>query len=198
MAGAKPSAADQTQRGRDHEVSLVVQVYLGGAEGFRTSTSTSTRRPPYFGVQAVAKYLKALGLSIIDHEGGESAGKAMLTPFALAFTTEMISEDCRTEDIYHSQVREIVVTPLTRAGHQDEPGTVWLSPHVFRYTRASHWKDDGVPLENISVLLRHSKLSTVIRYVRMGPVKRMKRQVDRANLFRRVSFEIPCRVTRSV
>jgi hypothetical protein len=48
-----------------------------------------------------------------------------------------------------------------------------------------------VPLEDISVLLRHSKIETTRRYVRMGPLKRMKRRADRANVFRRVNFEIP-------
>ena len=65
-----------------------------------------------------------------------------------------------------------------------------LSPHCLRYSRATHWKEDGVPMENISALLRHSKLETAARYVHMGPMKRMKRRADRASLFRRVNFEI--------
>lgn len=48
-----------------------------------------------------------------------------------------------------------------------------------------------MPLEDLSVLLRHQKLSTVMRYVRMGLLKRMKRRADRASIFRRVNFEIP-------
>jgi site-specific recombinase XerD len=67
-----------------------------------------------------------------------------------------------------------------------------ISPHSFgRYSRATHWKEDGVPLDEISALLRHKRIETTRRYVRLGPMKRMKRRADRANLFRRVNFEIP-------
>jgi site-specific recombinase XerD len=91
--------------------------------------------------------------------------------------------------IGHYEVYRILKRRIERAGIQARGRR--LAPHVFRYTRASHWKEEGVPLEDISVLLRHSKIETTRRYVRMGPLKRMKRRADRASLFRRVNFETP-------
>jgi integrase len=67
-----------------------------------------------------------------------------------------------------------------------------ISPHSFgRYSRATHWKEEGVPIEDISALLRHSKIETTRRYVRLGPVRSMKRRADLKSVFRRVNFEIP-------
>ena len=91
--------------------------------------------------------------------------------------------------IGHHEVYRIFKRRIERAGIQGRGRR--LSPHVFRYTRATHWKEEGVPLEDISVLLRHSKIETTRRYLRLGPLKRMKRRADRASLFRRVNFEIP-------
>jgi site-specific recombinase XerD len=91
--------------------------------------------------------------------------------------------------IGHYEVYRILQRRIERAGIHAHGRR--LSPHVFRYTRATHWKEEGVPLEDISVLLRHSKLETARRYVRMGPVKRMKRRADSRSLFRRMNFEIP-------
>lgn len=88
-----------------------------------------------------------------------------------------------------AEVWRIFKRRLDRAGIQARGRR--LSPHCFRYTRATEWKMQGVPIEDISALLRHSKLETVRNYVRMGPLKRMKRRADRASLFRRVNFEIP-------
>jgi integrase len=66
-----------------------------------------------------------------------------------------------------------------------------ISPHSFgRYSRATHWKEDGVPLDEISALLRHKRIETTRRYVRLGPVKSMKRRADFKSVFRRVNFEI--------
>jgi integrase len=66
-----------------------------------------------------------------------------------------------------------------------------LSPHVFRYSRSDHWREEGVGLDDISALLRHRDLSTVRRYARDAPVKRLKRRADFRSVFRRVNFEIP-------
>jgi len=67
-----------------------------------------------------------------------------------------------------------------------------ISPHSFgRYSRATHWKEEGVPLDEISALLRHKRIETTRRYIRLGPVKSMKRRADFKSVFRRVNFEIP-------
>jgi site-specific recombinase XerD len=67
-----------------------------------------------------------------------------------------------------------------------------ISPHSFaRYSRATHWKEEGVQIDEISALLRHKRIETTRRYVRQGPVKSMKRRADARSLFRRVNFEIP-------
>jgi integrase len=66
-----------------------------------------------------------------------------------------------------------------------------LSPHTFRYTRGTHWKEEGVPLDEISALLRHKRIETTRRYVRLGPVKSMKRRADFRSVFRRANLEIP-------
>jgi integrase/recombinase XerD len=91
--------------------------------------------------------------------------------------------------IGHAEVWRIFKRRIERAGIQARGRR--LSPHCFRYTRATEWKAEGVPIEDISALLRHSKLETVKNYVRMGPLKRTKRRADRASLFRRVNFEVP-------
>lgn len=91
--------------------------------------------------------------------------------------------------IGHYEVYRILKRRIERAGIQARGRR--LSPHVFRYTRATHWKEEGVPLEDISVLLRHKKIETTRAYVRAGPLKRTKRRADRASLFRRLNFVIP-------
>jgi len=48
-----------------------------------------------------------------------------------------------------------------------------------------------VPLDEISALLRHKRIETTRRYIRLGPVKSMKRRADFKSVFRRVNFEIP-------
>jgi integrase len=91
--------------------------------------------------------------------------------------------------IGYYEVYRILKRRIERAGIRSRGRR--LSVHTFRYTRATHWKEEGVPMEDISALLRHSRLETAARYVRMGPMKRMKRRADRANILRRVNFEIP-------
>jgi site-specific recombinase XerD len=91
--------------------------------------------------------------------------------------------------IGYYEVYRILKRRIERAGIQARGRR--LSPHVFRYSRATHWKEEGVSLEDISALLRHSKIETTRRYLRLGPLKRVKRRADRASLFRRVNFEIP-------
>ncbi len=90
--------------------------------------------------------------------------------------------------IGYYEVYRILKRRIARAGI--EPRGRRLSVHVFRYTRATHWKEEGVPIDDISVLLRHKKIETT-RLHPGGPLKRTKRRADCASLFRRVNFEIP-------
>jgi site-specific recombinase XerD len=91
--------------------------------------------------------------------------------------------------IGHYEVYRIFKRRVERVGIQARGRR--LSPHILRYSRATHWKEDGVPIEDISALMRHSKIETVRRYLRLGPLKRVKRRADRRHLFRRSNFELP-------
>jgi site-specific recombinase XerD len=88
-------------------------------------------------------------------------------------------------EVYRILKKRVALAGLQARGRR-------ISPHSFgRYSRATHWKEEGVPLDEISALLRHKRIETTRRYVRLGPVKSMKRRADRANLFRRPDFVIP-------
>jgi len=56
-----------------------------------------------------------------------------------------------------------------------------LSPHCLRYSRATHWSEAGVSIEHIQVLLRHRSIETTRRYLRLGPVARIKTRADSTN-----------------
>jgi site-specific recombinase XerD len=87
-------------------------------------------------------------------------------------------------DVYRILKKRVALAGIQARGRR-------ISPHSFgRYSRATHWKEEGVPLDEISALLRHKRIETTRRYVRLGPVKSMKRRADFRSVFRRVNFEI--------
>lgn len=90
----------------------------------------------------------------------------------------------------YAEVYAIFKRCVARAGIQARGRR--LSPHCLgRYSRATHWADAGVSIERISALLRHRSIEVTRGYIRLGPLRKMKRQADAAHLFRRVNFEIP-------
>lgn len=92
--------------------------------------------------------------------------------------------------IGYSEVYAIFKRRVERAGIEARGRR--LSPHCLgRYSRATAWSDAGVPVEQISALLRHRSLQVTQGYIRLGPLRKMKRRADSAHLFRRVNFEIP-------
>ena len=53
-----------------------------------------------------------------------------------------------------------------------------LTPHSLRRSRATHLLDDGLPLEQVSRLLRHNKLESTMVYLKIS-IEDLKRNIDK-------------------
>jgi site-specific recombinase XerD len=84
-------------------------------------------------------------------------------------------------------VYRILKRRIARAGIQARGRR--LSPHAIRYTTATAWSENGVPIEHVRALMRHASVLTSQRYIRLGPIARIKRRADRSAFFRR--FDSP-------
>ena len=52
--------------------------------------------------------------------------------------------------------------------YADQLGFVGVSPHVFRYSVATHFDEEGVDIRYIQEFLRHESIGTTSRYIKQG------------------------------
>lgn len=76
-----------------------------------------------------------------------------------------------TAQISASRAYEIVMKAADKAGIQDKKGqtasgfTIWrVKPHVLRHSIANHMEEDGVPPEEIAIIMGHEDPSTTNKY----------------------------------
>ena len=69
----------------------------------------------------------------------------------------------RDKKLAISQIHRIIKSASKRAGIEKD-----LTCHSFRRSRATHLLDAGLPLEQVSKLLRHKNLSTTMIYLKIS------------------------------
>jgi len=79
----------------------------------------------------------------------------------------------RSKTISRSQISRIIVSNAKQAGIEKI-----ISTHTFRRTRATHLLDAGLPLEQVSRLLRHKHLSSTMTYLRIS-IKGLQKAVSK-------------------
>jgi len=68
-----------------------------------------------------------------------------------------------SQKLSRSQIHRLIKEAAQKAGIEKE-----ISSHAFRRTRATHLLDAGLPIEQVSRLLRHKYLSSTMVYLRIS------------------------------
>ncbi len=79
----------------------------------------------------------------------------------------------RSKTISRSQLSRMIVLTAQQAGIDKV-----ISTHCYRRSRASHLLDSGLPLEQVSRLLRHKHLSSTMVYLRIS-IKGLQKAINR-------------------
>lgn len=75
-----------------------------------------------------------------------------------------------------TRVSHILERRIREAGIQKKGRR--LTPHVFRYTLATHLYEAGLPLPEIRATLRHRSVETTLRYIRLGSSKSIQKRAN--------------------
>ena len=78
--------------------------------------------------------------------------------------------------IDQARVSQILERRIREAGIQRRNRR--LTPHTFRYTRATHLYEAGLPLLEIRDFLRHRSIETTMRYIRLGSSKSIEKRAN--------------------
>ena len=81
-------------------------------------------------------------------------------------------------------VRNILRSRVEAAGI--EPRERHISPHMLRYSRATHLHDLGHSPAEIAKLLRHRSIETTMRYIRLGTLPKIQRSANAALPWNRI------------
>jgi integrase len=66
-----------------------------------------------------------------------------------------------------------------------EPNGRRISPHIFRYTLATHLEEAGWHPQKIMRVLRHKSITTTLKYIRRSPLRRLSARANRVILMDR-------------
>lgn len=92
--------------------------------------------------------------------------------------TKYIFSSNRSKIISRSQYHRIIKENAEAAGIEKE-----ISSHTFRRSRATNLLDDGLPLEQVSRLLRHKHISSTMTYLKISikGLQKAIKKIDKEN-----------------
>ena len=82
----------------------------------------------------------------------------------------------RSKTISRSQLSRIIVLTAQQAGIEKV-----ISTHSYRRTRATHLLDAGLPLEQVSRLLRHKHITSTMTYLRIS-IKGLQKAINKIDM----------------
>lgn len=78
--------------------------------------------------------------------------------------------------IGHDRVSRILTARMKHAGIR--AGSRKVTPHIMRYSRATHMHEAKMPLAEISAFLRHKSIQTTMRYIATGSAAAINRNAN--------------------
>lgn len=87
-------------------------------------------------------------------------------------TQHLISSN-RSKYLSRTQIHRIIKSNAEQAGINKE-----ITTHTFRRSRATHLLDAGLPLEQVSKLLRHKYINSTMTYLRIS-IKGLQKAIEK-------------------